>query len=282
MSLSGLTRQSIKRGGNTPFFYMRKYLSVLLIFLVLFTSCTTLRQQELDVSLYVPEAFEWEEVCPGVARYDFENREIPLIYHAVKIDLKMISENGPLELICSRGEKVSDVALRENCIVAVNATPFDKAGNLVGIHREKGETLSKPVARYAAIAFDDGHAQIFTSQSEEGLSEYPFAFGGFFTVLEHGEVRRDLIARRDSRSGAGLSADGTTLYLLVVEGEHPQHSSGLSYPECGEIILAMGCHDALEFDGGGSAKLCINKKSVLSYKVRRIVGNCFGIRSYAD
>ena len=53
---------------------MRKYLSVLLIFLVLFTSCTTLRQQELDVASYVPESFEWAEVCPGIARYNFENR----------------------------------------------------------------------------------------------------------------------------------------------------------------------------------------------------------------
>ena len=262
---------------------MRKYFSLLLICL-LFISCAGVprQQEELDVGSYVPNAFEWAEVCPGIDHYDFENRKIPLIYHAVKIDLKMINENGPLELICSRGEKVSDFALRESCIVAVNTTPFDKAGKLVGIHREKGETLSKPVARYAAIGFSQNRAEIFTSQSEEGLSEYPFAFGGFFTVLEHGEVRRDFIARRDSRSGAGLSADGTTLFLLVVEGEYPQHSRGLSYSECGEIFLAMGCHDALEFDGGGSAELCINKKSVLSYKVRRIVGNCFGIRSYAD
>ena len=221
-----------------------------------------------------------------MARFDFENPEFPIIYHAVKINLAEAGKGGSLKLVCSRKERVSDFAERENCIVAINATQFDKAGELVGIHREAGKLLSAPVARYAAIGFKgtedvDGkgvEARIFTSQGDDGLAECPYAFGGFFTVLEGGEVRRDFIVRSDSRSGAGLSADGKTLYLLVVEGEWTLQSAGLSYPECGEIFKAMGCTDALEFDGGGSTELCINGKSVLPYKVYRVHGNSFGFR----
>ena len=266
------------------FISMRKYLFFTTILLLLFTSCVTTRRTDLE-SAYVPEVFEWTEVCPGVARFDFANADVPVIYHAVKIDLSVADENGTLELVCSRGEKVSEFAAQENCVVAINATPFGKSGELVGIHREASRDLSGPVARYAALAFRGGEgdtsgelAKIFATQSAPEISEFPFVFGGFFTVLEGGEVRRDFIARNDSRSGAGLSADGKTLYLLVVEGERPQKSRGLSYPQCGEIFLAMGCRDALEFDGGGSAELCINGASVLSYKVRRVHGNCFGFK----
>lgn len=270
---------------------MRKYLPFILILSLLFISCAGVPRQQISpeeeallypVESYIPEAFDWQEVCPGVSRYDFYSARhagaggFPLIYHAVRIDLTLAGKDRPLHLTCARGMNTAIFAENENLTVAVNATPYDKTGALVGVHKEDGTMLSAPVARYAAIAFAEGCARIFASQSLEELDEFPYAFGGFFTVLEGGEVRKDFVRRRDSRSGAGVSADGRTLFILVVEGEHPQQSTGLSYPQCGEIFRAMGCSDALEFDGGGSADLCINKKSVLSYKVRRIVGNCFG------
>ena len=240
---------------------------------------------------YVPESFDWQEVCPGIERFDFENPEFPLIYHAVKIDLTLAGlsagtagddttiSNRHLEILTSRSEKTRDFASRENCVVAINATPFDKSGALVGLCRENGNDVSAPVARYAALAFGaDGSARIFSSQMDAELEDFDYVYGGFFTVLEHGEVRRDFIRRHTSRSGAGLSADGTKLYLLVAEGEQSHKSMGLSYPQCGEIFKAMGCTDALEFDGGGSAELCINGKSVLSYTVHRVHGNCFGFK----
>ena len=270
--------------GGIFFDFMRKQFSFFFFVLVLFTSCVTTRRTDLE-SVYVPEVFEWTEVCPGVARFDFENPEFPVIYHAVKIDLAEACEDGSLKLVCSRGERASDFAAREKCVVAINATPFDKTGELVGLHREAGRDLSEPVARYAALAFrvggGDGSgvlAKIFASQGDPEIDEFPYAFGGFFTVLENGVVRQDFIQRQDSRSGAGLSADGRTLFLLVVEGEWTLQSAGLSYPQCGEIFRAMGCYDALEFDGGGSAELCINGKSVLPYKVYRVHGNCFGFK----
>ncbi len=237
---------------------------------------------------YVPESFDWQEVCPGIERFDFENPEFPLIYHAVRIDLNLagtsINPDSPLKIITSRNEKVRDFAFRENCVVAMNATPFDKSGVLAGLCREDGNDVSPPVERYAALGFrlDNSskgmvtRARIFASQTDAGLEDFDQVYGGFFMVLEHGEVRRDFVRRHTSRSGAGISSGGTKLYLLVVEGERSHKSRGLSYPQCGEIFKALGCTDALEFDGGGSSDLCINGHSVLSYKTSRVQANGFG------
>lgn len=300
---------------------MRKFLFCFsLSFIFLFTACVSLVRPELSaeqeaalypLASYVPEVFEWEEVCPGLSRFDFENKEIPLIYHAVKIDLTLAGDAGPdapLELLCSRRESASrreataQFAARTQCAVAVNATPFTRSGQLTGIHKEAGEVLSQPVARYGAIAFKlaenagvsrAGHgesgdlgqaggggcvARIFSSQADGEIEDFDYAFGGFFVVLDKGRVRTEFIRRSDSRTGAGLSADGRTLYLLVVEGERPDQSRGLSYPQCGEVFRAMGCSDALELDGGSSSELCINGKSVLSYKVHTRQSNSFGFR----
>ena len=263
-------------------------------FIFLFTACVSLARSELSaeeeaalypVSSYVPEFFEWEEVCPGLSRFDFENPDIPLIYHAVKIDLSSTEEGAGgeevLALTTSSWERTLDFAARENCMVAINATPYDKT-KLAGIYKVNGELLSGPAARYAALGLQCGadgavtRARVFDSQTDRELKDFNYAFGGFFTVLEAGEVRQDFIRRTDSRSGAGISADGRTLYFLVVEGERTRHSIGLSYPQCGQVFRAMGCSDALEFDGGGSAELCINGQSVLNYRVRRVHGNSFG------
>ena len=269
-----------------------------LSFLFLLLGCASMARPELspeeEVALYppasyVPEAFEWEEVCPGVSRFDFENSEIPLIYHAVRIDLTFAGAAGQgrtLELVCSRNESTAQFAARTQCAVAVNATPFTRSGQLAGIHKEAGILLSQPVARYGAVAFklagNDGDysyvARIFASQADGELEDFEYAFGGFFVVLDRGEVCTEFIRRGDSRTGVGLSADGRILYFLVVEGEWPDRSRGLSYPQCGEIFKAMGCSQALELDGGSSSELCINGKSVLSYKVRTRQTNSFGFK----
>ena len=260
-----------------------------LSFVFLFAGCASLARPELSpeeesalypVASYVPEVFEWEEVCLGVSRFDLKNNEIPLIYHAVKIDLTLA------DIVCSRNESTAQFAARTQCAVAVNATPFMRNGQLAGIHKEVGELFSQPVARYGAIAFklagNDGDCgyvgRIFESQADGELEDFDYAFGGFFVVMRDGLVCTEFIRRGDSRTGAGLSADGKTLYLLVVEGERLDQSRGLSYPQCGEVFKAMGCSDALELDGGSSSELCINGKSVLSYKVYARQSNSFGFK----
>lgn len=273
------------------FFDIMKNRCIFLAVLILFVSCASRsqfsdegRESLYPASAYLPESFAWQEVTdqageavPGLWRFDFENPDIPLIYHAAKIELQGFI------LDTSEWERTSDFAAREKCLLAMNATPFSRTG-LAGIHKAGNEVLSSPVARYAALGLNCGvdgsltNARVFESQVDETLRDFDFALGGFFVVLKDGQVRQDFLRRCDSRSGVGVSADGRTLYLLVVEGEKANQSVGLSYPECGELFLAMGCKDALEMDGGGSSELCINGRSVLSYRVRRVQGNSFGFK----
>ncbi len=265
------------------------------------------------LSSYIPESFAWDEVRPGVFRLDYENKAFPIIYHAVKIDLELIGEELSIDCFPNRtslpedftmpyiykGIRTQEFAKRSGCIVAMNLSPFvGKSGSwdivaklgstrqIVGLHLADGFLISEPVTRYAALAFkkekrETGEsfwrAFIEKNQNEKIATEYDFAFGGFYAVLEKGKILDFKSHNHDSRSGAGISQDGHFLYLLVVEGEHLFKSEGLSYPQCGEIFRALGCSDALEMDGGGSSDLCINGKSVLSYKVRRVQANSFGL-----
>ena len=199
-----------------------------------------------------------------------------------------------------KGIRTQKFASLYDCTVAVNLSPFAgkngkwdlpaKLGSVrqvVGLHVADGLMISKAVSRYAALHFkrEEGsegktgwRASIEKNQSEKTAAASDFAFGGFYVVLENGNVEQGFLRNHDSRTGAGISEDGRTLYLLVVEGENPAKSQGLSYPQCGEIFKAMGCSDALEMDGGGSSELCINGSSVLSYSNFRTQANSLGFR----
>ncbi|TVR99765.1 MAG: phosphodiester glycosidase family protein [Phycisphaerales bacterium] len=57
---------------------------------------------------------------------------------------------------------------------------------------------------------------------------------------------------RHPRTAAGVSEDGRTLMLAVIDGRRPEWSIGASLPELAEIMIGMGAHAALNLDGGGS------------------------------
>ena len=242
---------------------------------------------------FIPQEFTWQAAAPAIDYFYFENPDIPLVYHVVKVDLT----NPLLQIVCYpdgstkfandgafTGMTTAAFAKKYDCALAINASPFQ--GHLLkkkitGIHLADDKLISKSNPKYSAIAFikEDGYrAQIIQKQSDQLPAGTTFAFGGFFTVLKDGQVQYSFANIYDTRSGAGLSQDGKTLYLLVVEAERHSRSIGLTYPKCGEIFKALGCSDALELDGGGSTNLCLNGKSILNYRPLRIVANSFGFK----
>lgn len=296
-----MTKKMIIKQDTVTFPLFRIMLFVVALFLGALTACTTTKSlstapQITDDSDFIPSEFTWQPVTQGIDRFDFENASVSLIYHVVKIDLS----NENLELICYPDEhtkisssgtfaglKTQDFAQGNNCTVAINASPFDgrfRNKKIIGVHSVNGTQLAAPNNRYAAIAFSNAPdtngyiARIIKNQTADCTENFDFVFGGFFAVLIDGELL-PYNEIYNSRTGAGISQDGKTLYLLLVEGEEPARSAGLTYPQCGKIFAAMGCSNALEFDGGGSSQLCINGASVLNYKTTRLQANSFGFRT---
>ncbi len=91
-------------------------------------------------------------------------------------------------------------------------------------------------------------------------------------------------AVRHPRTAAGVTADGRTLILAVVDGRQPGHSIGVTLPELADIMIGLGAVDAINLDGGGSSTFIYRRPdgTLLTNKVPgstwRPVGNHLGVR----
>lgn len=64
------------------------------------------------------------------------------------------------------------------------------------------------------------------------------------------------------RTAIGYTADNK-LILLVVEGRNPRKAEGASLRQLADIMVQIGCIEAMNLDGGGSSCLLVNGKETI-------------------
>ena len=80
------------------------------------------------------------------------------------------------------------------------------------------------------------------------LKDSPEPFRGNFVTDQH------------PRTGVGYSEDEKTLFLVVVDGRQPGFSIGVSLYELADIMINLGCYQAVNFDGGGSSCMVVRNE----------------------
>jgi hypothetical protein len=95
-------------------------------------------------------------------------------------------------------------------------------------------------------------------------------------------------------TAAGVTKDGKTLVLLVVDGRRPEYSAGMTLHQLANEMIRLGCDSAIQLDGGGSSTMVlydeandrydiVNRPSdghdlPLAISVERAVANVLGVR----
>jgi hypothetical protein len=98
---------------------------------------------------------------------------------------------------------------------------------------------------------------------KEGIE---LAVGGAPQLLRDGKpyidwreekVLRSFAADRHPRTAVKISRDGSTLFLVTVDGRQPAVSIGMSLYELALYLKELGCWNAMNFDGGGSTTMVV-------------------------
>jgi hypothetical protein len=86
-------------------------------------------------------------------------------------------------------------------------------------------------------------------------SKYMLVVDNEYTPIEDSDP--EFVNSPHPRSAIGLSEDGQTLILMVVDGRQPTNTEGATLPELATFLKEYGATTALNLDGGGSASLAI-------------------------
>ncbi|WP_018478705.1 phosphodiester glycosidase family protein [Pontibacter roseus] len=165
--------------------------------------------------------------------------------------------------------KTSDFAREQGAVAAINGSYFDvKNGGSVNFFRTGGQinatsTPQLPAYREnAAIAVDvAGKVSIIrkpkagweTTAIPELLSSGPLlVFGGQVEAM----VPQAFNTNRHPRTAIGITSDNHLL-LVTVDGRSAE-AQGMTNAELAQLMLTLGCTEALNLDGGGSTTLWID------------------------
>ena len=142
----------------------------------------------------------------------------------------------------------TEVTIAHGVVTSINATPGAGAipnGTVVLVGRDAGaDTLrALHVGEAAAV-----HYRL------DSTTKVPFRFAvGGFPILEGGKPLPDLDNSVTApRTAAGVSADGTRLYLITLDGR-AELSGGMTVLELAQQLASMGASDGVNLDGGGSS-----------------------------
>jgi len=86
------------------------------------------------------------------------------------------------------------------------------------------------------------------------------AIGGGGLILSEGQTIHDSGVApnaRHPRSAVGITRDGNTMILMVVDGRN--HSIGATNHEMSRLLREFGAWDAMHFDGGGSSTMAVRQ-----------------------
>jgi hypothetical protein len=107
--------------------------------------------------------------------------------------------------------------------------------------------------------------------SDERLATAQWASGGGDILIENGAITdqtqwdKDILAAHP-RTAFGIKADGT-IVTYVMDGRNNSVSSGLKLKDLADELLAQGCIDAINLDGGGSSVMSIRVPTTGMQKV---------------
>ena len=145
---------------------------------------------------------------------------------------------------------------------------------------------ARGVAAYALRNLKAGDEVELSLTLEEEEGSIREAVGGGPRLVRNGAVSVEHLRERFSngfagkrhpRSGVGIR-DGTVV-MVAVDGRQPGYSEGMTLYEFADLFIELGCRDAMNLDGGGSATMVVRDRVMNSPSggMERAVVNGLGL-----
>lgn len=191
----------------------------------------------------------------------------PYVYYLASVDLNQFEV--VLDTAIQKKELISQFAKRFDVDIAVNGeagrTPGVDAplGQWTGNYIVNGKPLMMEDTDRRPFVYFDKEMKVYYSHEAQAIRQPGAnmfnAIWGRFDLIRDGNMA---ISEHDGTRGnnyprtiVGMDQSGKKMFLLVADGRKPTHSIGLTMEQCGQILLKVGCYNAMACDQGGSSAM---------------------------
>ncbi len=212
----------------------------------------------------------WTRICPGI-RHLHHVTDAPVSAHVVQVDLRAPGVSIEVTPWEQRWLKTSQFGRAAGAVVAINGgfwSVFDAKAEGLVVHggRRWPHVQDDEFYGFFAItrkgrALISPAAKVWSRKRVRRLRE---AISGLQRILHEGRVTREAYCSdgcryRQPRTAVGTNADGSRVWLAVVDGRQA-HSRGLSLADTARLLHRLGATEAINLDGGGSAAMYLASK----------------------
>jgi hypothetical protein len=211
----------------------------------------------------------WTQPNAGV-RYLRREAPGPVTLYATVVDLGVEGVRIESTDYDARWQSVSEFAAGGEYAIAINGGFWDTFAQARGVTAGHGRrwpsgTDDEEVGFFAITsahrAWISPPEQVVESVPAARLSE---AVSGRPMLVRAGRLDQASLDehpgthQRHPRTAVGVSRDGRTVILIVVDGRQP-HSRGMSLIDLANTFIELGAHQALNLDGGGSSAMFVRE-----------------------
>ena len=198
-----------------------------------------------------------------------------------------VNLNEPtLDMVCTLPENPTETLVNKREKLSEQFKRIDKEGNLVmgGVNTDffvtdEGATCGYPQGaiyhNYVCLKSTFASQKTILTYAKYQASlpaKYRELFSGGQMLVKEGKpatITEDSVYGVHPRTMFGVSEDGMRVTLVVIDGRREGYSIGVNYPDMQKIMLAAGCYDALNLDGGGSSTFIVRKDGADYYSASR-------------
>jgi Phosphodiester glycosidase len=161
---------------------------------------------------------------------------------------------GGLELVLERGTNSVWLPLQVGRQYATSVRAMRTAGNTELTTEAVVLSLGPELTAHVPSIQPGATLQIVT-ETMPNLTGVNVAIGGGPTLVEGGKPMQwpGFLKMRHPRAALGWNKDH--IFLVEVDGRQGNISIGMTFPELANYMAKLGCEQAMNFDGGGSATL---------------------------
>lgn len=193
--------------------------------------------------------------------------EIRVGYNDYNISAIQSGENWAMVEPTKQAENAETVA-GIDVVGVVNGDFFNMANGCPSGFTVMQGVLIRDVSSTCYWIDSKGNSHISANRAEvdavcqaEGVTVWE-AVGGGVVLLKDGERTASGSSYGDApnpRTVVGLKADGTVV-IYMVNGRQAPYSAGMNYGDLADIMLSLGCEDAINLDGGGSSAFATQRE----------------------